>query len=631
MKLAASLARQLFPALMLTFLSGAAAKAAFTPAQVLDYTQMGDLQFSPDGKQLAFIVVSYPKDWKPRIRILDIGAGKVTEITPAGKVDRAPRWSPDGKTLAFLSNRGGRNQVYVMPAGGGDAAALTSAKNGVSSFQWSPDGKFIAYLAKDDTAPSEDEGPQIADDERQLERLWVIDAATRKATRIGATGYRIDAFAWQDASHILLSATNTPRVEEYTDAVYSISVPGGALTKIGQPPQPFENLKVSPDGKEFAVTSTRAKGPEARDLFTGTIGGNDLHDVSEPVDLAVSQIQWHDPSVIWMSVADGFRTRLTKVGQGAKPETIELPLSIGSFDVAKDGAIAYVGKAFDRLDAIYLRTPDGKIRQLTQAENVPVGHLAPTILFHTKSFDGTDIEAALVTPADARGKIPLVMIVHGGPSSRFTMGYYWETAWAQLLASHGYQVLMVNPRGSNGYSEDFMKANRGDWGGGDYRDLMAVLDAVIAKGKTDPERLGIGGWSYGGEMTMWVITQSHRFKAAVAGAGVYDQQAEFETEPDPYGDEWYFGTPWDNPEVYRRNSPASFIGNAKTPTLIFAGIDDEENPVGQSKGLYRALKHLGVKTEMVLYPDEGHSPRKGSYNIDMFQRLLDWYDTHLGK
>jgi dipeptidyl aminopeptidase/acylaminoacyl peptidase len=198
-----------------------------------------------------------------------------------------------------------------------------------------------------------------------------------------------------------------------------------------------------------------------------------------------------------------------------------------------------------------------------------------------------------------------------------------------MLASHGLQVLLVNPRGSNGYSESFLEANRGDWGGGDYRDLMTVLDGVLAKGGSDPERLGIGGWSYGGEMAAWAITQTNRFKAAVFGAGVFDQVAEFETENNSAGDEWYFGTPWEHPEVFARNSPSTFIRNARTPTLILGGEDDASNPVGQSKGLYRALKHLGVETQMVLYPGEGHSPRRWSSNVDMFTRILDWYDQHL--
>jgi dipeptidyl aminopeptidase/acylaminoacyl peptidase len=198
-----------------------------------------------------------------------------------------------------------------------------------------------------------------------------------------------------------------------------------------------------------------------------------------------------------------------------------------------------------------------------------------------------------------------------------------------MLVSHGYAVLMVNPRGSSGYSEAFMKANRGDLGGGDYRDLMTVLDHVLAQGKADPNRLGIGGWSYGGEMSARAITQSQRFKAAVVGAGVFDQLAEFESESEPAEDQWYFGLPWEHPEVFARNSPATFIAAAKTPTLIFDGEDDEANPVAQSKGLYRALKWLDVETEMVLYPGEGHSPRRYDSNLDMFTRILAWYDAHL--
>lgn len=633
MKQGARLAAAALFAVLLTGVSAASGAAdGLTPAAALDFSRLSDLHFSPDGTRLAYIVLSYPRDWNPRIHILDIASSKDEEITPAGKSERLPRWSPDGTVLAFLSNRDGRTQVYLRPASGGNVRALTSSKNGVSDFRWSPDGKAIAYLAKDNDSPPEDEGPQIADDERQLERLWVVDVATKKVTRLGEAGYRIDEVQWQNPSHILIAASARPRVEEHIDAVYSISVPDGAIAKVSQPPLPFGDLMVSPDGKKFAVHATRAEGPEPRDLFVGSIGGNDLHDISQSIDRAVVQMEWHGRSTIYMSVEDGFYTRLYKLAQGAKPQEIELPLSIGSFDVAGDGGIAFTGEDFSHLQEIYLRTPGGRIRQLTHMGNVPAAaHLAPTTLFHTKSFDGTDIEAALVKPVAAHGKLPLVLLVHGGPSSRFTAGYYWETAWAQMLASHGYEVLMVNPRGSNGYSEDFMKANRGDWGGGDYKDLMAVLDAVIAKGETDPHRLGIGGWSYGGEMTMWAITQSDRFKAAVAGAGVYDQQAEFETEEGPQGDEWYFGTPWEHPDVFARNSPATYIAHAHTPALIFDGIDDAANPVGQSKGFYRALKHLGVETEMVLYPDEGHSPKKGSYNIDMFQRLLDWYDRHLGK
>ena len=614
----------------LTGFSGEAL-AALTPEQALDYTRAGDLHLSPDGKKLAYIELSYPLDWKPRVRIMDLATGATNEITPAKKSERSPRWSPDGKSLAFLSNRGEHMQVYVMSADGGDATALTSAKNGVSSYRWSPDGKSIAYLAEDDDAPQEGDGPQVADDERNLDRLWVIDVATKQARKIGITGTRIDEIAWQDASHLLIVATDKPRIEEFDAKVFHVAVSDGTIEFIARPPQPTEGLFVSPDGKQFAVESTRAKGPEPHDLFVGSTDGKNLHDATAALDREVTQVQWHGNDAIWFVAAEGFETHIYKLANG-KTEAIKLPQSATSFDVAQDGTIVFAGSDFALGSEIYLRAPDGSIRQLTHMQSASLlAALSPVAVFKTKSFDGQMIEAALVRPANVGGKLPLVLLVHGGPSSRFSAGYDWEEAWAQMLASHGYQVLMVNPRGSTGYSEAFLKANHGDWGGGDYKDLMAVLNAVIARGQTDPNRLGIGGWSYGGEMSEWAITQSNRFKAAVVGAGVFDQAAEFETEQDPAGDEWYFGNPWQNARMFARNSPSTYIARARTPALIFDGEDDKNNPVGQSKGLYRALKHFGVETELVLYPNEGHSPKKGSYNIDMFQRLLDWYDEHLKK
>jgi dipeptidyl aminopeptidase/acylaminoacyl peptidase len=563
---------------------------------------------------------------------MDVATGNSREMTPAKKSERSPQWSPDGKMLAFLSNRDGKNQVYTADSGGGNAIAVTARKYGVTSFHWSPDGASIAYLAKDDSASASDTGPQVADRESDLSRLWITELASAMTRRVGEAGYRIDEFQWRNPSQILVAATDQPRVEESNNAIYGVSVGDGVIKLVSRPPQPFNGLLTSPDGKQFAVRSTRANGPDPRDLFVGTIGRDDLRDVSAPPDRAVAEVKWHDQPVIWVRVVDGFRNRIWRLPANGAPVPIDLPLSVDSFDVSRDGVLAYAGGDFDHLPEIYLRAKNGGIRQLTHLQEGWDGiHLASTRIFWTKSFDGTPIESALMKPPVPHPgeKLPLVLLVHGGPSSNFSAGYGWETAWAQLLVAHGYAVLLVNPRGSNGYSEDFVKANRGDWGGGDYKDLIAVLDGVLEQGDIDPIRLGIGGWSYGGEMSEWAITQTGRFKAAVAGAGVYDQQAEFETEGGSAGDEWYFGTPWEHADVYARNSPATFIGNAHTPTLILDGEEDTSNPVGQSKGLYRALKHLGIETEMVLYPGEGHSPRNGSYNIDMFERILNWYDRFL--
>jgi dipeptidyl aminopeptidase/acylaminoacyl peptidase len=608
------------------------AQGAMTVAQALDYRRVGDLHLSPDGSKLLYVMYSYRWDWQPHLWLLDIKSGDARQLTQAKKAERAAEWSSDGKRMGFLSNRDGKTQVYTARADGSETIAVTSRKYGVTSFHWSPDGQAIAYLAKDDSAPPSDVGPQVADRESDLLRLWVTDLASGTTRPIGNRGVQIDEFQWQNPSQILIVATDEPRIEEHTNAIYRVDVKAGTTSLLSRPPQPFRGLLVSPDGRQFALRSTRRSGPDPRDLFVGTIGRDDLRDISVPPDRSVAEVKWHDQSEIWVRVVDGFRHRIWRLSQKGSPIPIDLPLSVESFDVSHDGVLVYAGGDFDHLSDLYIRSKNGSIRPLTRVQedwaNLP---LASTKIFQTKSFDGALIEAALMRPpkAAAGEKLPLVLLVHGGPSSNFFATYSWDTAWAQLLAAHGYLVLLVNPRGSNGYSEDFMKANRGDWGGGDYRDLLAVLDSVVAAGEADPNRLGIGGWSYGGEMSAWAITQTDRFKAAIAGAPVFDQQAEFETEEGPEGDEWYFGTPWEHPDIYARNSPATYIGNARTPTLIFDGEEDTANPVGQSKGLYRALKHLGVETEMVLYPGEGHSPRNGSYNIDMFERILNWYDRLL--
>lgn len=612
------------------------AEELMTPTQALSYTTIGGLHFSPDGAELVYVAYNYRWDDVGRLRIVDVATGKVRELTPAKAEERWLDWSPDGKTLAFLSTRGGKTQIYLQPAQGGEPTALTAHKFGVSNVHWSPDGRTISYLAQDDSAKSGGDGPQVADLEGNLARLWVVDVASKAARRLGISGYRIRESQWQDAAHILITATDQPWVERWTDAIYSVSVNNGSVRLVSRPPQPVGGSVVSPDGREFAVRTNTSSGPDTRDLLVGSIRSGDLKQIAIPRNLGVGGIRWQEQGTLWLNVLDGFVNRIVRVSTGSTPQTVDLPLSAGSFDVSRNGLLAFVGQDYAHLPQIYLKAKDGGVRQLGEAQDDSWRgvRLAPTTVFKTRSFDGTEIESALVkpiVPPAAGGKYPLVLLVHGGPASNFSAGYDWEEAWAQLLATHGYEVLMVNPRGSRGYSEDFLKANRGDLGGGDYKDLIAVLDAVIARGETDPKRLGIGGWSYGGEMAAWAITQTDRFKAAVAGAPVYDQQAEFETESGGGAavDEWYFGTPWEHPEVFARISPATFIGRAHTPTLILDGEDDASNPVGQSKGLYRALKHLGVETQMVLYPHEGHSPRLESNNVDMFTRILEWYDRHL--
>jgi dipeptidyl aminopeptidase/acylaminoacyl peptidase len=607
----------------------AGAAKGMSALEALSFVRPSDLRLSSDGSRLAYVVQSYASDARGRIRVIDIKDGRERELTPAGKSERAPSWSSVGR-LAFISNRTGKAQVFAESVARGGVVALTSSKQGVQRFQWSPDGRQIAYLANDDDQPAKD-GPQVADRESDLARLWITDLASGKTRRLGFAGWRIDDFRWRDSADIIVQATDRPAVEEDTDALYSLGVADGRLTPVAQPPQPFGGLVVSPDGRTFGIFSTANHGPIPRDLFIGHFGSKELKQLASGLDRSIVSYRWQDSGDLWLNVNEGFYRRLFRL-HGDAVTRVKTDLSVGSFDVSKTGDLYFVGEDFTHLPEIFVRTARGSVRQLTHLSREADGiQAAPATIFVTRSFDGTPIEASLTKPLfhTVGGPPPLVLLVHGGPSSNVSAGYGWQTAWADFLAAHGYAVLMVNPRGSDGYSEAFLEANRADWGGGDYKDLIAVLDAVIARGQADPNRLGIGGWSYGGEMAAWAIGMTRRFKAAVFGAGVFDQQAEFETEDDPQGDEWYFGTPWEHPEVFSRNSPATYIRYAKTPTLILDGEDDENNPVGQSKGLYRALKHFDVPTQMVIYSGEGHSPKKGSNNVDMFQRILKWFDEHL--
>ncbi len=321
------------------------------------------------------------------------------------------------------------------------------------------------------------------------------------------------------------------RSEIWNDAIFTVSLADGKFTPFSQPSQPFGGLTVSPDRKYISFFAPHRAGPEPHDVFFQPVSGGPARDVTAGLDRVAFGLKWQSGSAALISIDDGFRPKLYRLPVNGTPKRVDVPSAIGDFAVAKDGTIAFVGHAFNRLPDLFVQKTNGSPEQVSHVQEGWEGiTLANAELFHFKSFDGREVEAALmkpVPPPNPAAKLPLVLYVHGGPAGSFSETYY---SWAQLLAAHGYEVLMINPRGSTGYGEEFLKANRSDWGGGDFKDLMAGLDAVIARGETDPNRLGIGGWSYGGYMAEWAITQTDRFKAAVSGAGMFDLAAEFGTE-----------------------------------------------------------------------------------------------------
>jgi dipeptidyl aminopeptidase/acylaminoacyl peptidase len=277
---------------------------------------------------------------------------------------------------------------------------------------------------------------------------------------------------------------------------------------------------------------------------------------------------------------------------------------------------------------LWLKPPAAPARAITTFNEVWAARaaIAPEFVKY-RSADGTEIEAALLQPSAPGAKpYPAVILVHGGPTGRWTDTF---EPWGQLLAARGYAVLYPNVRGSTGYGERFVEMNRADWGGGDFGDVMAGADWLVGRGIADPNRLGIGGWSYGGYMAAWAVTQTTRFKAAVSGAPVIDMASEFGTEDGSAYDEWFYGTPYEKPDGFIRSSPMTFVKNVKTPTLLLQGEDDTTDPIGQSQQFYHGLKRYGVESDLVLYPREPHGLREEKHLIDRLTRILAWYDKYL--
>jgi dipeptidyl aminopeptidase/acylaminoacyl peptidase len=634
-----------FIATALLILICVAGFAQIKPEQTLNRRSISELRFSPDGGRIAFSVSEPPKGTtrSRHIWILEVGKREVRQFTNSAKSEFAPRWSPDGRRLAFLSDREETTQIYLLPTDGGEAIRLTEGKNAVRAFEWSPDGKQIALIAPEPKSEAEEKKEKDKDDARVVDRddkrsrLWLIDIETKKVRQLTAGNWQIQEAKWSpQGDRLIVSATDHPEIDRDTNRIFSIAISDGQMKQIAAPRGPFAQLSISPDGNAVAYLAARVDGPSPHDLYLQSLAGGPARNLtSDSVDRPIAGFVWRaDGSVLALAV-NGFRTQFYAITSEGKAEALpEFKVNPGSFDVTAK-AIAFAGETAVQAPEVWL-----SIEGATQpAAAEAVTHLneswkqivliKPEFLRY-KSFDGTEIEAALLKPAGYQigTKVPLVVIVHGGPTSRWADSFQ---SWGQLLAARGYAVLYPNVRGSTGYGHRFLEMNRADWGGGDFKDLMAGVDFLIARGIADPDRLGIAGWSYGGYMASWAITQTNRFKAAMTGAGLSDLASEFGTEDGSTYDEWFFGTPYEKPQGFVNSSPITFIKHARTPTLILQGEADVTDPIGQSQQLYRGLKRYGVETQFVLYPREGHGFREEKHQLDVLNRIVNWFEAHLKK
>jgi len=399
------------------------------------------------------------------------------------------------------------------------------------------------------------------------------------------------------------------------------------------PPGPSDGIQIAPSGNTISFIGSRQDGPSPHGLWLFPVGAPAAKNLTAvSLDRAVFAQRWKKDGGLVLLAADGFTRRLIQYSPSGTREDVVLPDTMpSSFALDHDGALAFVGENSTQPQEIWFAVSGQQPKEYRNFnKSFSASVLREPEIYKYKSFGGLEIEAALLKPAnyDGKSKVPLIALIHGGPTGA------WESsieAWGQLLAAHGYAVFYPNIRGSVGYGQKFIESNRADWGGADFEDVMQGVEDLVAKGVADPNRLGIGGWSYGGYMAEWAITQKTKyvFQAAVSGAGMANLISEYGTEQHPSYDEWFWSVPYEKPEGFLNHSPFLFLRNAKTPTLILQGDADTVDPLGQSRELYRGLKRYGVPTELVVYPREPHGLREEKHLIDRLNRIIAWYDKYL--
>jgi dipeptidyl aminopeptidase/acylaminoacyl peptidase len=629
----------------------ASAPKLLTPEASLNLRGISDLQFSPDGSRVAFVVTE-PAKGERRARhiwIYEKQSGSIRQLTYSGKSEFIPRWSPDGKQVAFLSDRADWQQVYAMPADGGEASALTKGKRDVRNFAWSPDGKQLAFLAPDAKTEAEEkkekdkDDAHVADKDDKHDRLWLLTLDTGEAKALTDPKWEIREAVWHPSgASMMLRATDHPESDQNTERIFSFRLSdasaGGRkaadpMTQTLAPRGPFGNIGIAADGKRIAFVGCRDDGPTPHDLIFARYGDKAAQNLTgASVDRPILDYRWSKDGALLAIVQDGFHTKFVAFSaEGALKDVPALPANPNAFSVSDSGEVAFAGQTAATPQELWLWDQKGAPKQISHFNDSWKEYaLSVPEFYKYKSFDGLEIEAALLKPPgyDGKSKLPLIALIHGGPTSA------WQDSidiWGQLLAARSYAVFYPNIRGSSGYGQKFIEMNRGDWGGGDYRDVMAGVDELIRRGIVDPEKLGIGGWSYGGFMSAWAITQTTRFKAAVSSAGISNLVSEYGTEQRPSYEEWFYGVPYEPEKVtgFLNSSPVLNLKYAKTPTLILQGDADPIDPPGQSRELYRGLKHYGVEAELVVYPREPHAFREEKHILDVRTRMLAWYDQHL--
>jgi len=643
-------------------------KRALSIDELFKLKTVGNPQVSPEGMWVAYTIteVDLEKDKsETRVWMTPVSGGDAIPMTVKGSSASTPRWSPDGKYLSFLSSRkDGKTQVWSLDRRGGEAQQLTEILQGVQGYEWSPDGTKL-LLVLQDPKPEDLEKDKDKKEKLKKPKPWVIDRLQFKMDYVGyLDGRRTHLFvfnlnnkkmtqitsgdfddtqpAWSpDGKFVALVSNRTeePDANNNTD-IWIVSTEntdkGKTLRQITTNSVPDQSPAWSPDGKHIVyetvvdkkhyyyycttfLAMTPVEGGEPR-ILTKTLDRNIWSPKFSP-----------DGKAVFFMLEDSGEQHLAKVNlsSGKITRTVAGQRSVYSYSLGLEGNVAVLVSEPHLPGEIFLSKAD-KLQQLTFTNQKLLSELrlAEMENIHFKSKDGTEIEGFIYKPIGFSPdfRYPTILRIHGGPVSQYDVSFSSE---AQLFAANGYLVVMTNPRGSSGYGQDFSLAIYADWGNKDFEDVIEGVDFAIKKGYTDPEKLGVGGWSYGGILTNYVITKSKRFKGAISGAS--DALIIANYGHDEYQNWWEeeLGLPWENRQAWERLSSFNSVQNVVTPTLLVGGEKDWNCPILNSEQLYQALRRLGVKTQLVVYPNEHHGISRPSFRKDLSQRYLAWYEKHV--
>lgn len=660
--------------LVATSASAQQGKRPLSADDIYNLRDVRDPQRSPDGRWVAYTVARAIKDTDKNdtdVWMVSWDGKDQIQVTSTPESESTPRWSPDGKYLSFLSSRQGakRAQVWLLNRAGGEAVKLTDVKGSVSDYAWSPDARQLALVVKDPDPrdPEEEKEAEkrpdgtaktpkpIVIDRYAFKRdgdgylrgerthLYLFDVAAKKAELLTPGTFNEEAPAWSpDGKRVAFmrrhgqgDVDRAPNRDVFVMEACTCASPQQltftTAEEVGRP-------EWSPDGKAIAYLlgdELKWSAYDQAQLMVIPSAGGTPRALTPSLDRPVSSPVWsRDGASVAFIVVDDRAQHVAKVplAGGRVQKILEGPLVVDRLSAGPDEAFAVLASTATSTPEVHA-LENGRLRKLTHQNDewLDARLLGTTEDFTSTSRDGTEVHGLIVKPPTFQSgrRYPTLLRIHGGPNGQDAHSFSFEREW---FAANGYVVVAVNYRGSNGRGSAYQKAIYADWGNKEVVDLLGAMDHVVKIGIADPDRLGIGGWSYGGILTNYTIATDGRFKAAISGAGSSNQISMYGTDQYITQYETELGPPWKSQDVWVKVSyPFFHADRIKTPTLFMCGEKDFNVPLLGSEQMYQALKSLNVDTELVIYPNQYHGITTPSYKKDRLERYLAWYDKYLKK